>query len=74
MLLQIQIYSQGFCLTDDYCLDLQTLEQQQSQDPVLKVVYYWVSQNTKTDSVTPQITGTQFLHAYFEIFFTILCR
>ena len=29
----------GFFLLDDYSLDLKTLQQQQSQDPVLRIVY-----------------------------------
>ena len=29
-------------------------------------VFYWITQNTKPDFVTPQITGTPFLHAYYK--------
>ena len=32
-------YFQGFSLPDYYSLDLKTLQQQQSQDPVLRTVY-----------------------------------
>ena len=32
-------YFQGFFLLDDYSLDINTLQQQQSQDPVLRTVY-----------------------------------
>ena len=39
-----------------------TLKEQQSQDPVLKTVYYWITQSTKPESLTPQITDTPFLY------------
>ena len=35
-------YFQGFFLPDDYSLDIKTLQQQQSQDPVLRTVYSWL--------------------------------
>ena len=55
-------YFQGFSLPDDYSLDIKTLQQQQSQDPVLGTVYSWIIHNNKPDSLTPLITGTPFLH------------
>ena len=61
-------YFQGFFLPDDYSLDIKTLQQQQSQDPVLRTVYSWIIHNDKPDSLTPLITGTLFLHAYYRRF------
>ena len=55
-------------LPDDYSLDIKTLQQQQSQDPVLRTVYSWIIHNDKPDSLTPIITGTPFLHAYYKQF------
>ena len=59
---------QGFFLPDDYSLDIKTVQQQQSQDPVLRTVYLWIINNEKPESLTPLITGTPFLHAYYERF------
>ena len=61
-------YFQGFFLPDDYSLDINTLQQQQSQDPVLKLVYSWLVNNEKPESLTPLTTGTPFLHAYYKRF------
>ena len=61
-------YFQGFFLPDDYSLDIKTLQQQQSQDPVLRTVYSWIIINEKPESLTPFITGTTFLHAYYKRF------
>ena len=58
-------YFQGFFLPDDYSLDITTLQQQQSQDPVLGTVYSWIVKNEKPATLTPLITGTPFLHAYY---------
>ena len=63
-----EIYFQGFFLPDDYSLDLKTLQQQQSQDPVLQTVYSWSTRNEKPEFLTPLITGTPFLHAYYKRF------
>ena len=57
-------YVQGFFLPDDYSLDITTLQQQQSQDPVLRTVYSRIVKNGKPETLTPLITGTPFLHAY----------
>ena len=54
-------YFQGFFLPEDYSLDLKTLQQQQSQDPVLRTVYSWLTRNEKPEFLTPLITGTPFL-------------
>ena len=56
-----------FFLPDDYSLDTLTLKQQQTQDPVLKTMYSRITQNTKPDSLTPQIIGTPFLRGYSKI-------
>ena len=40
-----KIYFQGFFLPDDYSLDITTLQQQQSQDQVLRTVYSWIIHN-----------------------------
>ena len=61
-------YFQGFFLPDDYSLDITTLQQQQSQDPVLRTVYSWIIHNNKPEFLTPLITGTPFLHAYYKRF------
>ena len=61
-------YFQGFFLPDDYSLDLKTLQQQQSQDPVLRTIYSWVTKNEKPEFLTPLITGTPFLYAYYKRF------
>ena len=61
-----QNYFQGIFSPNDYSLDLQKLKQKQSQDPVLKTVYYCLSYQTKPELLTPQITCTPFLHAYFK--------
>ena len=61
-------YFQGFFLPDDYSLDITTLQQQQSQDPVLRTVYSWIVKNEKPATLTPLITGTPFLHAYYKRF------
>ena len=61
-------YFQGFFLPDDYSLDLKTLQQQQSQDPVLRTVYSWIVKNEKPETLTPLITGAPFLHAYYKRF------
>ena len=61
-------YFQGFFLPDDYSLDKTTLQQQQSQDPVLRTVYSWIVKNEKPATLTPLITGTPFLHAYYKRF------
>ena len=57
-----------FFLPDDYSLDIATLQQQQSQDPVLRTVYSWIIHNNKPEFLTPLITGTPFLHAYYKRF------
>ena len=56
-------YLRGFFLPDDLSLDIKTLQQQQSQDPVLRTVYYWIITNEKPETLTPLILGTPFLHA-----------
>ena len=61
-------YFQGFFLPEDYSLDITTLQQQQSQDPVLRTVYSWIIKNEKSETLTPLITGTPFLHAYYKRF------
>ena len=61
-------YFQGFFLPDDYSLDITTLQQQQSLDPVLRTVYSWIVKNEKPETLTPLITGTPFLHAYYKRF------
>ena len=61
-------YFQGFFLPDDYSLDTTTLQQQQSQDPVLRTVHSWIMNNEKPETLTPLITGTPFLHAYYKRF------
>ena len=61
-------YFQGFFLPDDYSLDITTLQQQQYQDPVLRTVYSWIVKNEKPETLTPLITGTPFLHAYYKRF------
>ena len=59
---------QDFFLPDDYSLDITTLQQQQSQDPVLRTVYPWIVKNETPETLTPLITDTPFLHAYYERF------
>ena len=61
-------YFQDFFLPDDYSLDITTLQQQQSQEPVLRTVYSWMVKNEKPETLTPLITGTPFLHAYYKRF------
>ena len=61
-------YFQGFFLPYDYSLDITTLQQQQSQDPVLRTVYSWIVKNEKLETLTPLITGTPFLHAFYKRF------
>ena len=61
-------YFQGFFLPDDYSLDIKTLQQQQSQDPVLRTVYSLTIHNGKPESLTLLITGTPLLHAYYKRF------
>ena len=61
-------YFQGFFLPDDYSLDLTTLQVQQSQDPVPRTVYSWISRNQKAEFLTPLITGNLFLQAYYKRF------
>ena len=61
-------YFRGFFLPDDYSLDMKTLQQQQFQDPVLRTVYSWIIHNDKPESLTPLITGTPFLHAFYKRF------
>ena len=61
-------YFQGFFLPDDYSLDIKTLQQQQSQDPVLRTVYSWLLNNEKPEFITPLITGTPFLHVHYKRF------
>ena len=61
-------YFQGFFFPDDYSLDITTLQQQQSQDPVLRTVYSWIIKNEKPETLAPLITGTPFLHAYYKRF------
>ena len=51
-------YFPGFFLPDDYSLDITTLQQQQSQDPVLRTVYSRIINNEKPETLTPLITGT----------------
>ena len=46
-------YFQGFFPPDDYSLDITTLQQQQSQDPVLRIVYSWIIKNEKPETLTP---------------------
>ena len=62
------MYFQGFFLPDDYSLDLETLQVQQSQDPVFRTVHSWISRNAKPEFLTPLITGNLFLHAYYKRF------
>ena len=59
---------QGFFLPVDYSLVLKTLQSQQSQDPVLRTIYSWISRNDKPEFLTPIITGNLFLHAYYNRF------
>ena len=47
---------------------MKTLQQQQSQDPVVRTVYSWIIHNDKPESLTPLVTGTPFLHAYYKRF------
>ena len=61
-------YFQDFFLPEDYSLDIKTLQQQQSQDPVLRTVYSWINNNEKPESLTPLISGTLFLHAFYKRF------
>ena len=61
-------YFQGFFLPDDYSLVIKTLQQQQSQDPLFRTIYSWIVQNEKPETLTPLITGTPFLHAYYKRF------
>ena len=61
-------YFQGFFLPDDYSLDITTLQQQQSQDQILRTVYFWIVKSEKPETLTPLITGTPFLHAYYKRF------
>ena len=61
-------YFQGFFLPDDYSLDITTLQQQQSQDPVVSTVYSWIVKNEKPETLTPLITGTPFLRACYKRF------
>ena len=60
-------YFQGFFLPDDFSLDLETLQLQQTQDAVLKTVYHWTRHNTKHEYTTPLIHGSLFPHAYHKI-------
>ena len=62
-----KIHFQGFFLPDDCSLDLKTLQQQQSQDPVLRTVHSWLTRNEKLEFLTPLITGIPFL-AYYKRF------
>ena len=59
---------QGFFLPHDYSLDITTLQQQQSQDPVLRTVYSWIIHNDKAESFTRLIAGIPFFHAYYKRF------
>ena len=59
-------YFQGFFLPDDYSLDPKTLQQKQSQDPDLRTVYSWLTRKEKPKFLTPLITGTPFLHAFYK--------
>ena len=61
-------FFRGFFLPDDYSSDITTLQQQQSEDPVLRTVYSWIVKNEKPETLTPLITGTPFLHAYYKRF------
>ena len=61
-------YFQGFFLPDDYSLDITTLQQQQSQETVLRTVYSWIVKHEKPKTLTPLITDTPFLHAYYKRF------
>ena len=63
-------YFQGFFLPDDYSLDIKILQQQQSQDPVLRTVYSWLLNNEKPEFITPLITGTPILHVILQKIFT----
>ena len=56
-------YFEGFFLPGDYTLDHKTIQQQQTQDTILRTVDSWLSRNEKPDFLTPLITGTLFLHA-----------
>ena len=64
----ILLFSKVFFLPADYSLNLKTLQQQQSQDLVLRTVYSWLTCNEKPEFLTPFITGTPFLHAYYKRF------
>ena len=57
-----------FFLPDDYSFHLKTLQQQKSQDPVLRTICSWLTRNEKPDFLTPLNTGTPFLHAYYNRF------
>ena len=48
-----KIFFQDFFLLDEYSFDLQIVEQQQSQDPVLQTFYTFLSQNAKPEPLTP---------------------
>ena len=51
---------QTIFLPNDYSLDLKPIQQQQSQDPVLRSGYSWLSQNERPEYFTPLITITLF--------------
>ena len=61
---------QGFFLPDDYSLNIKTLQQQQSHDPVLRTVYSWLLNNEKPEFVTPLITGTPISTCILQKIFT----
>ena len=65
---------QGSFLADDYSLDITTLQQQQSQDPVLRTVYSWIIHNDKPESLTPLIKPLHYKpYWYKQIFYSRFC-
>ena len=63
-----KLFSKVFFLPDDYSLDLKTLQTQQSEGLVLRIIHSWISRNEEPELLTPLITGSLFLQAYYKRF------
>ena len=62
------LVSKAFSFPKNIPLTLEPFNKQQSQDPLLRKIYSWLTHNEKPVFLTPLIIGTPFLHANYKRF------
>ena len=58
----------NFFLPPNTPLTLQVIKEQQKLDPVLSIVYEWIKNKTKAETLNPSIKCYSFLHTYYKQF------